>query len=541
MNKNKLFHPYLSDFFPSVFYNGHIIIKPLVHQMKFTLKKQKKLWAYGRVAVCLVILLVVVSILGMKTVGSQSLAAAVINLPPTGSFAGLDGTAIDPQLVGWAYDPNTPASSIDVDFYVGLSGGNQTFVGRVSANLPRSDINKTYNIVGNHGFIFHIPSQYKGSTRTWYAYAIDMQSPPNPLIGQPKTITVPNPTDEKTNPVPPPVNGVRTVVPPNVVRTPAAARALFYPQFTTPVGQWYGAVRWQGNDIVSTNDNYAASIETKFAPPAPISDWQFGPNKTGRRSTYQAYGDEVGAFSLSKDSPEIFAGYSNSPESASKHFAYGYTFATPRPIFQEADPWSLMLQAKITIPEFVAHNYVTTNTAGAETPFPLDLVYFVLSFKDRTNGEVRAIPWSVVIFEAPRGDQNVERIFTDPSNGLVTVTSRTSADRTNKKYTSLAKNSAVTTGTVFSDERTFRFYITPQNFLNSVSAVNVNIKAYNSTHPSSPKKLMSTVLSNYSLVSFGLLQEQALQEGDQSEAALTIKDFGYYETSPAYAAGNIQI
>ena len=314
--------------------------------------------------------------------------------------------------------------------------------------------------------------------------------------------------------------GLRAIVPPYFVKTPEQAREMFYPMFTAPAGRFVVQVRWQGPDIVSTPDDYDASKETGFRPPDPLTDWQMGPNKHGRRSTYQAYGDRVGFLSLTADTPSP----KHAPRAASKHAAYGYRFKTPHPVFQEAEPWALMLEAKVTVPEFVPLRY---GNGQGEVRFPLGTLYFVVAFKDRTNPQIRQIPMSVLIFDS-RGDLNKERIFVDPSNHLTTATSRLSSNRAGKMYTSLAKTSAVLTGIPFRDERLFRFYITPENFRNIIMAMNMRGAA------------LSTDLKDYSILHFNILQEQALADGDESEMVSTISQFGLYEVAPSFYVNDIK-
>jgi hypothetical protein len=293
------------------------------------------------------------------------------------------------------------------------------------------------------------------------------------------------------------------------VQTPEAARETVFPMFKAPSGRYAVSLRWQGLDIVSSASDYDASAETTFRPPDPITDWQFGPpQRSGRRTTVQVHGDTIGVLSITQDSVKP----ARAPPAADKHVALSYRFPEPLPVFQGRMPAALMFKATVRVPKFVAHYGSDERSRNS----PLGTIYFVMAFKDKTNPAIRQIGMSVLLFDT-RGDLRRERIFVDPSNGLQVVTSRLSADRRGKLYTSLASDSAVLSGTVFKDPRTFRFYITPENFLNAIGGLNAR------------GSKLSMNPEDYSMVYFGIVQEQALHGKDESEMALVISDLGLYE------------
>lgn len=57
------------------------------------------------------------------------------------------------DLTGWAFDPDTTSSSLQVQVFEGGAS-----VGVFDANVPRPDIDSTYGISGNHGFAFTLPA-----------------------------------------------------------------------------------------------------------------------------------------------------------------------------------------------------------------------------------------------------------------------------------------------------------------------------------------------------------------------------------------------
>src|SRR5262249_22421231 len=106
----------------------------------------------------------------------------------------LDSIDSNGNASGWTLDPDLEAQSIAVHFYVdGPVGGGGIFAGLTTASLPRPDVNQVTGYLGNHGFSFTLPAQYKdGQNHTLYVYGIDATSNPNvQLSGAPKVFYIP--------------------------------------------------------------------------------------------------------------------------------------------------------------------------------------------------------------------------------------------------------------------------------------------------------------------------------------------------------------
>lgn len=86
-----------------------------------------------------------------------------------GTLEGIDQAG---NALGWAQDVDTPAMSIEVHLYMdGPAGGGGTFLGIVTASIPRSAQQPG---AGNHGFQYPIPSRYRdGAPHTLHVYGID--------------------------------------------------------------------------------------------------------------------------------------------------------------------------------------------------------------------------------------------------------------------------------------------------------------------------------------------------------------------------------
>lgn len=98
---------------------------------------------------------------------------------PTGAIDGVDA---DGYAYGWSRDPDIPAQSNTVHFYIdGFTSAG--FAGTTNADIPRSD-----TLPGNHGYRFYIPAQYRDNQpHTIYAYGIDLTgNQPKILQGSPK-------------------------------------------------------------------------------------------------------------------------------------------------------------------------------------------------------------------------------------------------------------------------------------------------------------------------------------------------------------------
>ena len=117
-----------------------------------------------------------------------NVTVALSNTPATGYFDSADCG----NLMGWAYDPDTSSSSINVHLY---KEGNVS-VGTYLADASRPDVNTAFGITGNHGFAIPTPASLKnGVTHTLNVYAIDSAGGGETLTtASPKTINCPAPT-----------------------------------------------------------------------------------------------------------------------------------------------------------------------------------------------------------------------------------------------------------------------------------------------------------------------------------------------------------
>lgn len=90
---------------------------------------------------------------------------------PDGS---LDGANCN-QAVGWAWDPKSPNTSIDVEIYKVDASNVETILGRTKANIFNPGVRDLVtNDNGLHTFLFDIPSSLKnGQNHTLYARAIN--------------------------------------------------------------------------------------------------------------------------------------------------------------------------------------------------------------------------------------------------------------------------------------------------------------------------------------------------------------------------------
>ena len=98
------------------------------------------------------------------------------------------------HVQGWTFDPDAPWASLDVHVYVytNASCSSQSQYGDIQilhANVPRSDVNNAYHIVGDHGFEATIPIADAGNywVKVW---AINYLGGSNPQIGATTAVTV---------------------------------------------------------------------------------------------------------------------------------------------------------------------------------------------------------------------------------------------------------------------------------------------------------------------------------------------------------------
>jgi hypothetical protein len=99
------------------------------------------------------------------------------NQHPIGFFDGISGRT----AYGWALDPDSPLTQINVHFYVDGPAGQGRFIGSTIANLPRPDVNQVTGYPGDHGFSWSVPESYNGY-RVFYAYGIDASGGANPQL-----------------------------------------------------------------------------------------------------------------------------------------------------------------------------------------------------------------------------------------------------------------------------------------------------------------------------------------------------------------------
>ena len=102
------------------------------------------------------------------------------------------------RVKGWAYDPDQPATSIQVHAYiwygptVGTTQEERMPAVGINANIERSDVNEAKGITGAHGFDQYIA--VPAGTYTVQVFAIDKTGDGNPKIpgtsGNPATYTV---------------------------------------------------------------------------------------------------------------------------------------------------------------------------------------------------------------------------------------------------------------------------------------------------------------------------------------------------------------
>jgi len=96
---------------------------------------------------------------------------------PVGTIDSVTSTGNLVRVIGWAYDPDQPATSIRVVLY---QDGKALTV--ISANQPRPSVNRALHITGNHGF--SIPLTASNGVHQFKVYAINVGGGSgNSLIG----------------------------------------------------------------------------------------------------------------------------------------------------------------------------------------------------------------------------------------------------------------------------------------------------------------------------------------------------------------------
>ncbi len=105
------------------------------------------------------------------------------NIIPSGYFDKANCSTID----GWAYDPDSPVSSLTVKVY---EGATLLFSGL--ADNYRADVNTVMGITGNHGFSFYTPTSLKdGASHTLTVRAADSTTADTGLLIGTHTINCP--------------------------------------------------------------------------------------------------------------------------------------------------------------------------------------------------------------------------------------------------------------------------------------------------------------------------------------------------------------
>jgi hypothetical protein len=126
--------------------------------------------------------------------------------PPIGW---LDAARCD-LMGGWSYDPDDPASSIDVRLYDGT-----TALGTVHADGDRPDVRDVMKVTGNHGFNLLTSAALKdGRDHVIHAFGLNKQNgAETELSGSPKTLHCDAPvTTTTTPPTTTPTNNSTTTV-----------------------------------------------------------------------------------------------------------------------------------------------------------------------------------------------------------------------------------------------------------------------------------------------------------------------------------------
>ncbi len=199
----------------------------------------------------------------------------------------VDGVKTDGTVFGWALDPDSPAQSVSVHFYLNAPAGspNTTPIG-TNASQQRSDI-------GSHAFNFKVPDSYfDGNPHKVYVYAIDLTDTSGAanrlLLGAPKSFTLANlisPITPTTTPVTVPSTTPVTIPP--VVPTTTTATSL-----PSPLAYWTfdstelsaGTVSDKSGNNISLNVNNTTASAGKVGQALSFN---------GTNSNLQAYNNSL--------------------------------------------------------------------------------------------------------------------------------------------------------------------------------------------------------------------------------------------------------
>ena len=112
-------------------------------------------------------------------------SVTITNRSPIGDFNDVTDAAV---AWGWAFDPDSPSTSIAVHIYIDGPAGDPDADGfSVPTNVNRSDVNSAYGISGTHGFSWLVPAPYNAGTHTFYVYGINAQGGSNPQLSHSPT------------------------------------------------------------------------------------------------------------------------------------------------------------------------------------------------------------------------------------------------------------------------------------------------------------------------------------------------------------------
>ena len=117
-------------------------------------------------------------------IGCTTVSILKVNQFPIGHIDSCIASEGNITINGWAYDPDEPSKSIEVNIYVGGEYGTENTVGYggIIANLDSPDINNKFGIAGKHRFSTTIQTSKIGSQPV-YVYAINVPIGDNPMIG----------------------------------------------------------------------------------------------------------------------------------------------------------------------------------------------------------------------------------------------------------------------------------------------------------------------------------------------------------------------
>jgi len=110
---------------------------------------------------------------------------------PIGNYDGASGGIGRVRVYGWAFDYDDPSASLRIHVYVGGPAGSTNAIGYDVGvtTILRNDVNRIYDITGNHGFDFTISTTKRGSQEV-YVYAINVGEGSSKLLGS-KTVDIP--------------------------------------------------------------------------------------------------------------------------------------------------------------------------------------------------------------------------------------------------------------------------------------------------------------------------------------------------------------